>query len=98
MPEQDNDAETRGVDEGRLFEALCEMTDGARLRELARLDAEAPALAARLRRLLAIDDAYGAHTARSVMPHAILGRESTQSTQTCMCPVLCLALHHCKLR
>lgn len=71
MPEQDNDAETRGVDEGRLFEALCEMTDGARLRELARLDAEAPALAARLRRLLAIDDAYGAHTARSVMPHEL---------------------------
>jgi hypothetical protein len=60
-----------GIDEGRLFEDLCELAPTARARELARLDAEAPAVAARLRRLLAIDEAYGAHTARSVMPHEL---------------------------
>ncbi|MBX3714136.1 MAG: serine/threonine protein kinase [Lysobacter sp.] len=65
------DAATSGIDEGRLFETLCELTADARARELARLDAEAPALAARLRRLLAIDEAYGTHTARSVMPHEL---------------------------
>jgi hypothetical protein len=82
MPEQDGDVaeghagkghagKGPGIDEGRLFEDLCELTADARARELARLDAEAPALAARLRRLLAIDEAYGAHTARSVMPHEL---------------------------
>jgi serine/threonine protein kinase len=82
MPEQDEDVaegqaakgqavKGQGIDEGRLFEDLCELTTTARVRELARLDAEAPAVAARLRRLLAIDEAYGAHTARSVMPHEL---------------------------
>lgn len=76
MPEQDEDVDKdavkgQGIDEGRLFEDLCELAPTARARELARLDTEAPALAARLRRLLAIDEAYGAHTARSVMPHEL---------------------------
>lgn len=74
MPEQDDgagkpDVEGQGIDEGRLFETLCELTANTRMRELARLDVEAPQLAARLRKLLAIDEVYGAHTARSVMPH-----------------------------
>lgn len=74
MPEQDEGIERPAgegpdIDEGRLFETLCELTADTRMRELARLDAEAPQLAARLRKLLAIDAAYGAHTARSVMPH-----------------------------
>ena len=55
------------LDESRLFGELCELDTAdcdARLRALA---AEHPALAARLRRLLAIDDAYAGHTARNVM-------------------------------
>lgn len=55
------------LDESRLFGELCELDTvdcDARLRALA---TEHPALAARLRRLLAIDDAYAGHTARNVM-------------------------------
>ena len=55
------------LDESRLFGELCELDTAdcdARLRALA---TEHPALAARLRRLLAIDDAYAGHTARNVM-------------------------------
>lgn len=61
-------ASPEAPDEGALFEQLCELppdTQAARLDALAR---SAPALAARLRRLLALDAAYGAHTARSVVP------------------------------
>ena len=55
------------LDESRLFGELCELDTAdcdARLRALA---IEHPALSARLRRLLAIDDAYAGHTARNVM-------------------------------
>lgn len=55
------------VDEVRLFETLCELEPGIQAQRLRELDASHPALASRLRRLLAIDDAYGMHTARSVM-------------------------------
>ena len=76
MSEQDEGVgkpadEGQGIDEGRLFETLCELTADARMRELARLDAQAPQMAARLRKLLAIDEAYGAHTARSVRPQEL---------------------------
>ncbi len=58
---------TGTADEGRLFEELCELDPEARAQRLRTLDDAHPALAARLRRLLAIDEAYGAHTARSVL-------------------------------
>jgi serine/threonine-protein kinase len=54
-------------DEGALFEELCELDDAARAQRLQALERAEPALAARLRRLLEIDVAYGAHTARNVM-------------------------------
>jgi serine/threonine-protein kinase len=60
-------ATTGMVDEGLLFEELCELDDAARAERLQALAQAAPALAARLRRLLEIDVAYGAHTARNVM-------------------------------
>lgn len=61
------DATGDPFDESRLFGELCELDTAdcdARLRTLATTH---PALAARLRRLLAIDDAYAGHTARNVM-------------------------------
>ncbi|MFD0724426.1 serine/threonine-protein kinase [Lysobacter brunescens] len=61
----------RGIDEGQLFEDLCELTRDAQARALAAMAAREPAMAARLRRLLAIDDAYAAHTARSVRPQEL---------------------------
>jgi len=61
----------RGIDEGRLFESLCELAPDAQARALAELAAREPGMAARLRRLLAIDDAYAAHTARSVRPQEL---------------------------
>ncbi len=55
------------IDEAGLFEALCELQPDAQVQRLRELDQTHPALASRLRRLLAIDEAYGTHTARSVM-------------------------------
>lgn len=55
------------IDEARLFETLCELEPEAQAQRLRALDPTHPALAARLRRLLAIDEAYGTHTARSVV-------------------------------
>lgn len=55
------------VDEAELFQTLCELDPDARTRRLRGLDRDDPALAARLRRLLEIDAAYGAHTARNVL-------------------------------
>lgn len=55
------------IDEGRLFEALCELEPDAQAQRLRELDPTHAALASRLRRLLAIDEAYGMHTARSVV-------------------------------
>ena len=55
------------IDEARLFETLCELEPEAQALRLRALDPTHPALAARLRRLLAIDEAYGTHTARSVV-------------------------------
>ncbi|MCC7247792.1 MAG: serine/threonine protein kinase [Lysobacter sp.] len=62
------DGNDEAAREARLFDALCELEPAprdARLDEIAREDA---ALAARLRRLLAIDADYAEHTARSVTP------------------------------
>ena len=59
--------EEDAIDEARLFEALCELEPDARARRLTDLHRSHPALALRLRRLLAIDEAYGTHTARSVL-------------------------------
>lgn len=55
------------IDEGELFETLCELEPDAQARRLQALEDHDPAMAARLRRLLAIDEAYGTHTARSVL-------------------------------
>ena len=55
------------IDEAQLFETLCELEPEAQAQRLRSLDRTHPALASRLRRLLAIDEAYGTHTARSVM-------------------------------
>ena len=55
------------IDEAQLFETLCELEPEAQAQRLRALDPTHPALAARLRRLLAIDEAYGTHTARSVV-------------------------------
>lgn len=63
----DDIQERDGIDEGRLFESLCELDPEARTRRLRELDRTHPTLASRLRRLLAIDEAYGTHTARSVL-------------------------------
>lgn len=61
-------ASPEAPDEGALFEQLCELAPDAQAARLDALAQDAPALAARLRRLLALDVAYGAHTARSVVP------------------------------
>ena len=55
------------IDEGELFETLCELEPEAQAQRLKALEDHDPAMAARLRRLLAIDEAYGTHTARSVL-------------------------------
>lgn len=55
------------IDEGKLFETLCELEPEAQAQRLKALESHDPAMAARLRRLLAIDEAYGTHTARSVL-------------------------------
>lgn len=55
------------IDEGKLFETLCELEPEAQAQRLKALESRDPAMAARLRRLLAIDEAYGTHTARSVL-------------------------------
>lgn len=55
------------IDEAQLFETLCELEPEAQAQRLRALDPTHPALASRLRRLLAIDEAYGTHTARSVV-------------------------------
>jgi serine/threonine protein kinase len=60
-------------DEARLFESLCELEPEAQAQRLRALDQTHPALASRLRRLLSIDEAYGTHTARSVMTTEISG-------------------------
>jgi serine/threonine protein kinase len=61
-PERDGE-----IDEGKLFEELCELEPDALTQRLKALQGRDPAMAARLRRLLAIDEAYGTHTARSVL-------------------------------
>lgn len=55
------------IDEAQLFETLCELEPEAQAQRLIELDRTHPELSSRLRRLLAIDEAYGTHTARSVM-------------------------------
>ena len=55
------------IDEAQLFETLCELQPEAQAQRLRALDQVHPELASRLRRLLAIDEAYGTHTARSVL-------------------------------
>lgn len=67
-PEKKPETTPDAIDEGRLFEELCELDAETRERCLHEIESTNPALAARLRRLLAIDVAYGAHTARSVLP------------------------------
>jgi eukaryotic-like serine/threonine-protein kinase len=61
--------------EARLFDALCELDGDALTARLLAIERDDPALAARLRRLLAIDAEYAEHTARMVagedMPDAI---------------------------
>ncbi len=54
------------VAEARLFDALCELDGTALTERLRAIESEDPALAARLRRLLAIDVEYAEHTARMV--------------------------------
>jgi len=63
----DDGKDAGGIDEGRLFGDLCELEPEAQAARLRELEAAHPALAERLRKLLAIDEAYGAHTARSVL-------------------------------
>lgn len=64
---KERDGNEGAIDEARLFETLCEMEPAAQAQRLIELDRTHPALASRLRRLLAIDEAYGTHTARSVL-------------------------------
>jgi eukaryotic-like serine/threonine-protein kinase len=52
--------------EAQLFDALCELDGDALTARLRAIEREDPALAARLRRLLAIDAEYAEHTARMV--------------------------------
>lgn len=59
--------EESAIDEARLFETLCELEPEDQARRLIELDRTHPELSSRLRRLLAIDEAYGTHTARSVL-------------------------------
>lgn len=58
---------TDSKDEALLFEELCELEPDVQARRLCVLDRTDPMLASRLRHLLAIDEAYGGHTARSVL-------------------------------
>jgi serine/threonine-protein kinase len=73
MVERTQDETTRDggedepIDEAQLFETLCELEPEAQAQRLIELDRTHPELSSRLRRLLAIDEAYGTHTARSVM-------------------------------
>ncbi len=55
------------LDEVQLFEALCELDATTRVARLSELQQHDPALCERLRKLLAIDSAYGQHTARNVL-------------------------------
>lgn len=64
---RDGGGEDHAIDEAQLFETLCELEPGAQAQRLIELDRTHPELSSRLRRLLAIDEAYGTHTARSVM-------------------------------
>ena len=64
---QEGDGKEGTIDEARLFETLCELEPAAQAQRLIELERTHPALASRLRRLLAIDEAYGTHTARSVL-------------------------------
>lgn len=64
------------ADEAALFERLCELSPEAQAEALVSIAHDDPAIAARLRRLLALDVAFGAHTAMRVVgaqasdPHA----------------------------
>lgn len=64
---KDRGSEDDAIDEAQLFETLCELEPAAQAQRLIELDRTHPELSSRLRRLLAIDEAYGTHTARSVM-------------------------------
>ena len=64
---RDGGSEDDAIDEAQLFETLCELEPEAQAQRLIELDRTHPELSSRLRRLLAIDEAYGTHTARSVM-------------------------------
>lgn len=64
---RDGGGEDDPIDEAQLFETLCELAPEAQAQRLIELDRTHPELSSRLRRLLAIDEAYGTHTARSVM-------------------------------
>lgn len=64
---QGSAGEESAIDEARLFETLCELAPEAQAQRLIELDRTHPELSSRLRRLLAIDEAYGTHTARSVL-------------------------------
>ncbi len=64
---RDSGGEDGAIDEAQLFETLCELEPGAQAQRLIELDRTHPELSSRLRRLLAIDEAYGTHTARSVL-------------------------------
>lgn len=71
-PKDDDDGQgsagqDSAIDEARLFETLCELAPEAQAQRLIELDRTHPELSSRLRRLLAIDEAYGTHTARSVL-------------------------------
>ena len=64
---RDGGGEDDAIDEAQLFETLCELEPEAQAQRLIELDRTHPELSSRLRRLLAIDEAYGTHTARSVL-------------------------------
>lgn len=64
---RDGGGEDDAIDEAQLFETLCELEPEAQAQRLVELDRTHPELSSRLRRLLAIDEAYGTHTARSVL-------------------------------
>ncbi len=64
---KDGGGKDGAIDEAQLFETLCELDTEAQAQRLIELDRTHPELSSRLRRLLAIDEAYGTHTARSVL-------------------------------